>query len=117
VNQLTGEVVANGSAKIQTGSDPAVEIESVSENGWIKYDTATATNGAVLRRGDQIVRADKVIVNGHNTISASGNPTPQLAQNQPSVIHPTRTMHTSSGFRAILKDALGLLGIHALEEI
>jgi beta-lactamase regulating signal transducer with metallopeptidase domain/lipopolysaccharide export system protein LptA len=115
-NQQTREVVANGSVKIQSGAtNPAAEIEPVSKSDWIKYDaatgTVTATNHAVLRRGDQVIEADNIIVNGHyNTISASGNPTLQLAQAQTSANNPPRAIHTSSGRRNILNklDAIRL---------
>jgi beta-lactamase regulating signal transducer with metallopeptidase domain/lipopolysaccharide export system protein LptA len=124
VNQQTGEVFANGSVKIQSGSASPLQIEPVSKSDWIKYDAATgtaiATNRALLTQGDQVFQADnitfdsqdrKVIVNGHYpSKSATGDAKNlQLAQATP-YNNPTRTIHTATGKRAIMNklDAIRL---------
>jgi len=117
LNQQTGEVVASGSVKIQSGTArSATEIEPVNKNEWVKYDaakgTAMATNEAVLRKGDQVIKADNITFDETGRVTAKGHPVfksasanetnLQLAQVQPSIINPTRTLQTSNGRRRIL---------------
>jgi lipopolysaccharide assembly outer membrane protein LptD (OstA) len=51
---------------LQAQKQPELEIEALTEKGWVEYDYATGlgsgTNGVLLRYGDTILTADEVVV-------------------------------------------------------